>query len=53
MRTHDHNFDGDCELRPKAARIELEQPGLSYQAAGAGRTEALGTGRAAWLAARY
>jgi hypothetical protein len=42
MRTHDHDFDGGRELRPKAARIDLEDPGLTYRAAAAGRTDVLG-----------
>lgn len=42
MRTHDHDFDGSRELRPKAARIALEDPGLTYRAAAAGRTDVLG-----------
>lgn len=42
MRTHDHNIDGVRELRPKGARIELEDPGLAYRAAAAGRMDVLG-----------
>jgi Domain of unknown function (DUF4157) len=42
MRTHDHDLDSGRELRPKAARIDLEDPGLTYRAAAAGRTDVLG-----------
>jgi hypothetical protein len=42
MRIHDHDLDGGRELRPKAARIDLEDPGLTYRAAAAGRTDVLG-----------
>lgn len=42
MRTHDHDFDGSRELRPKSARVDLEDPSLSYRAAAAGRTDVLG-----------
>ncbi|MGH3826489.1 MAG: DUF4157 domain-containing protein [Pseudonocardiaceae bacterium] len=42
MRTHDHEADGGRELRPKGARIELEDPALAYRAAAAGRTDVLG-----------
>jgi len=42
MRTHDHDLDSVRELRPKAARIDLEEPGLTYRAAAAGRTDVLG-----------
>ncbi|MGH3875224.1 MAG: DUF4157 domain-containing protein [Pseudonocardiaceae bacterium] len=42
MRTHDHDVDGGRELRPKGARIDLEDPGLAYRAAAAGRTDVLG-----------
>ena len=42
MRAHDHNVDSGRELRPKAARIDLEDPGLTYRAATAGRTDVLG-----------
>lgn len=42
MRTHDHEAEGGRELRPKGARIELEDPGLAYRAAAAGRTDVLG-----------
>ncbi|MGH3767874.1 MAG: DUF4157 domain-containing protein [Pseudonocardiaceae bacterium] len=42
MRTHDHDLDGGRELRPKSARIDVEDPGLTYRAAAAGRTDVLG-----------
>src|SRR2546421_12134148 len=42
MRTRDHDLDSGRELRPKAARIDLEDPGLTYRAAAAGRTDVLG-----------
>ncbi len=42
MRTHDHDVDGGRDLRPKGARIELEDPGLAYRAAAAGRPDVLG-----------
>ncbi|HKR50291.1 MAG TPA: DUF4157 domain-containing protein [Pseudonocardiaceae bacterium] len=42
MRTHNHDVDDGRELRPKAARIDLEDPGLAYRAAAAGRTDVLG-----------
>lgn len=42
MRTHDHDIDGTRELRPKSARIDQEDPGLTYRAAAAGRTDVLG-----------
>jgi hypothetical protein len=42
MRIHDHDLDSGRELRPKAARIDLEDPGLTYRAAAAGRTDVLG-----------
>lgn len=42
MRTHDHDVEASRELRPKGARIELEDPGLAYRAAVAGRTDVLG-----------
>jgi uncharacterized protein DUF4157 len=42
MRTHDHDLDNARELRPKSARIDLEDPGLTYRAAAAGRTDVLG-----------
>src|SRR5947209_6819364 len=41
MRTHDDLSSGR-ELRPKAARIDPEDPGLTYRAAAAGRTDVLG-----------
>jgi len=42
MRAHDHDFDSGRELRPKAARIDVEDPSLTYRAAAAGRTDVLG-----------
>ncbi len=42
MRKHDHDVDSVRELRPKSARIDLEEPGLTYRAAAAGRTDVLG-----------
>ncbi|MGH3799762.1 MAG: DUF4157 domain-containing protein [Pseudonocardiaceae bacterium] len=42
MRTHDHDVEGGRDLRPKGARVELEDPGLTYRAAVAGRTDVLG-----------
>ncbi len=42
MRTHNHDVDGGRELRPKAARLDVEDPGLIYRAAAAGRTDVLG-----------
>ena len=42
MRTHNHDFDGDRELRPKAARLDVEDPSLIYRAAAAGRIDVLG-----------
>jgi hypothetical protein len=42
MRTHDHDLDGSRELRPKSARIDVDDPGLTYRAAVAGRTDVLG-----------
>jgi hypothetical protein len=42
MPTHDHDVKGGQELRPKAARIEVEDPGLNYRAAAAGRMDVLG-----------
>lgn len=41
MRTHNHDVDGDRELRPKAARLDVEDPGLIYRTATAGRTDVL------------
>jgi hypothetical protein len=44
MRTRDHDVDGGGrDLRPKGARIELEDPALTYRAAVAGRTDVLGS----------
>jgi Domain of unknown function (DUF4157) len=42
MRTHSHDGEGGRELRPKAARLNPEDLGLTYRAATAGRTEVLG-----------
>jgi Domain of unknown function (DUF4157) len=42
MRTHDHDFEGGRELRPKSARLDPEDLGLTYRAAAAGRTDVLG-----------
>jgi hypothetical protein len=42
MRTHNHDVDGNRELRPKAARLDPEDLGLTYRAAAAGRTDVLG-----------
>lgn len=42
MRTHNHDVDSVQELRPKAARIDQEDPALTYRAAAAGRTDVLG-----------
>jgi hypothetical protein len=42
MRNHQHDVDSVRDLRPKSARIEVEDPGLAYRAAAAGRTDVLG-----------
>jgi hypothetical protein len=42
MRTHNHDVEGGRELRPKAARLDQEELGLTYRAAAAGRTDVLG-----------
>ncbi|MGH3695387.1 MAG: DUF4157 domain-containing protein [Pseudonocardiaceae bacterium] len=42
MRKHDHDVDSVRDLRPKSARIDLEDPSLTYRAAAAGRTDVLG-----------
>jgi hypothetical protein len=42
MRSHNHDIDGGRDLRPKAVRLELEDPSLTYRAAVSGRTDVLG-----------
>ncbi|HEV2089408.1 MAG TPA: DUF4157 domain-containing protein [Cryptosporangiaceae bacterium] len=42
MRAHHHDLDESAELRPKADRIETDDPGLMYRAAAAGRADVLG-----------
>jgi Domain of unknown function (DUF4157) len=42
MRNHEYDVDSVRDLRPKSARIEVEDPGLAYRAAAAGRTDVLG-----------
>ena len=42
MRSHSHDVEEGRELRPKADRIEADDPNLMYRAAAAGRTDVLG-----------
>ncbi|MEU8229124.1 DUF4157 domain-containing protein [Actinoplanes sp. NPDC048967] len=44
MRAHDHESDTDAGLRPRGDRVGPGHEDLTYRAAAAGRTEALGTG---------
>jgi hypothetical protein len=44
MRAHDHESDTDAGLRPRGDRVGPGREDLTYRAAAAGRTEALGAG---------
>lgn len=42
MRNHHYDVESVRDLRPKSARIDVEDPSLAYRAAAAGRTDVLG-----------
>jgi hypothetical protein len=42
MRAHDHDSENDNGLRPRGDRVDTSRDDLTYKAAAAGRTDALG-----------